>query len=341
MNEKTGVILVNTGSPDAPTEQAVRTYLAEFLMDPRLVSVPRPIWRYILHSHILPKRSAVSAEKYRKIWLDEGTPQGSPLSSAHQKMAQGLENLLAHAGVPVLGAMCYTPPTVDDCLQRLREAACTRVVYLPLYPQSAYTQVGSCADAFEAACRRIGWKPQMELIQDYWDDEEYLQAVVSGIREAGFDPQRDYLDLSYHAIPLRDVKNGDTYVDCVEKTNRILAERLGAHEGCWVTGYQSVFGHRPQDWTAPLSTKLLAEWGRDGVRSVYLCCPGFAADCLETLYDIPYDMEPAFRNAYREAHPGGAEPSFTYVPCLDPVTVYPRILRHVLQERSKFLEGQV
>ena len=151
MNEKTGVILVNTGSPDAPTEQAVRTYLAEFLMDPRLVSVPRPIWRYILHSRILPKRSAVSAEKYRKIWLDEGTPQGSPLSSAHQKMAQGLGNLLAHADVPVLGAMCYTPPTVDDCLKRLREAGCTRVVYLPLYPQSAYTQKCSCTDAFEAA----------------------------------------------------------------------------------------------------------------------------------------------------------------------------------------------
>ena len=108
-----------------------------------------------------------------------------------------------------------------------------------------------------------------------------------------------------------------------------------------MTGYQSVFGRRPQDWTAPLSTKLLAGWGRDGVRSVYFCCPGFAADCLETLYDIPYDMEPAYRNAYREARPDGPEPSFTYVPCLDPGTVYPRILHHVLQERSKFLEGKV
>ena len=339
--EKTGIILVNTGSPAAPTTEAVRTYLADFLMDPRLVSVPRPIWRSILHTRILPTRAAVSAEKYRRIWLDGGTPQGSPLASAHQKMAQGLGSLLDHADVPVLGAMCYTPPTVDDCLRRLREEGCTRIVYLPLYPQSAFTQVGSCTDAFEAACRHIGWKPQMELIRDYWDDEEYLQAIVSSIQEAGFDPQRDYLDLSYHAIPLRDVKSGDTYVDCVEKTNRILAERLGAREGCWATGYQSVFGRRPQNWTAPLSAKLLAEWGRDGVESVYFCCPGFAADCLETLYDIPYDLEPAFRNAYRQVHPDAPEPSFTYVPCLDPETVYPRILHHVLQERSKFLVGRV
>lgn len=337
--EKTGVILVNTGSPAAPTPQAVRAYLADFLMDPRLVSVPRPIWRYILKHHILPSRSQKSAEKYQLIWEDAGTPAGSPLNRAHQATADGLAALLADAGVPVLAAMCYAPPTVDDALRQLRDAGCTRIVYLPLYPQAAYTQVGSCTDMFGRAAQRIGWNPPVELISDYWDDELYLQAIVDSVRAAGYDPARDYLDFSYHSIPLRDVKHGDTYVDNVYKTNEILAQRLGACDGRWTTGFQSVFGHRPQDWAAPLSLDIMAEWGKAGVRDVYYCCPGFAADCLETLYDIPYDIEPVYRNAYRAAHPDAPDPLFTYVPCLDPYQVYPRILHHVLAERSEFLHG--
>ena len=340
MSEKTGIIVVNTGSPEAPTEQAVRDFLARFLMDPRLVSVPRPIWRYILHARILPKRAAASAEKYRLIWMnEEGTPEGSPLTWSHAHIAAGLGRLLEPAGIPVLGAMCYTEPTVERCLQDLRSQGCTRVVYMPLYPQSAYTQVGSCTDVLNAALKRIGWDSPVELIHDYWDDETYLQAVIESILNAGFDPQRDYLDLSYHAIPLRDVKNGDTYVDCVRKTNDVIAKRLGAQEGRWTTGFQSVFGRKPQDWTGPLSTQLLSDWGRAGVRSVYFCCPGFASDCLETLYDIPREMEPAYREAYRAAHPDEPDPSFTYVPCIDPQKVYPRILHHVLRDRSSFLRG--
>ena len=337
MNAKTGVILVNTGSPDAPTPEAVRQYLGDFLMDPRLVSMPRFLWRYILNHHILPRRSSVSAQKYRLIWEDEGTPTGSPLVRAHAATAAGLASLLEPEGICVRSAMCYTAPTVRDTLSELRDAGCERVVYLPLYPQSAYTQVGSCTDVLEQAKRDIGWNPPVELIADYWDDELYLDAVVESIAAAGFDPARDYLDLSYHAIPLRDVKNGDTYVDYVLKTNRIIAERLGAVEGRWTTGFQSVFGHKPQDWTAPLSTKLLADWGTAGVQSVYLCCPGFAADCLETLYDVPNELEPAYREAYRAAHPDAPAPSFTYVPCLDPYRVYPRILAHVLRSRSTFV----
>ena len=337
--ERTGVILVNTGSPDAPTEEAVRAYLAGFLMDPRLVSVPRPIWRFILDHRILPTRAAVSAEKYRRIWRDEGTPGGSPLSWAHQAMADGLAALLAQADVPVVGAMCYTPPTVSDALIRMREAGCSRIVYLPLYPQSAYTQVGSCTDVLAAACAELRWDPAVELVHDYWDHEAYLDAIVESIRDAGFDPDRDWLDLSYHSVPLRDIRNGDTYEECVARTNEILARRLGARDGRWATGYQSVFGPRPQSWLAPLSRDLLADWGRAGVCSVFLCCPGFAADCLETLYDVPYELEPAYRDAYGAAHPGGPAPSFTYVPCLDPCTVYPRVLHAVLRDRSEFLGG--
>ena len=335
--EKTGIILVNTGSPDAPTEEAVRSYLGSFLMDPRLVSVPRPIWKQILNRKILPTRSSVSAEKYKLIWEDEGTPAGSPLNRAHEATAAGLAELLRGEGITVRAAMCYAPPLLDNVLQDLRAQGCERIVYVPLYPQSAYTQVGSCVDAFGRACRRIDWNPQVELVYDWWDDELYLQAVVDSIQAAGFDPTRDYLDLSYHSIPLRDVKHGDTYVDYVYRTNRIIVQRLGVSEGRWATGFQSVFGRKPQDWAAPLSTKILADWGAAGVSNVYLCCPGFAADCLETLYDIPHELEPAYKDAYRAAHPDAPEPSFTYVPCIDPYEVYPRILHHVLEERSEFL----
>lgn len=333
--EKTGIMLVNTGSPAQPTPESVREYLAGFLMDPRLVSMPRPLWWYILHVHILPKRASASAAKYRKIWTDEG----SPLVIAHERMVAGLARRYAGRGVPVAGAMCYAPPTVQDVLASLREQGCTRIVYVPLYPQSAYTQVGSCADVLEKACRALGWHPPIELIADYWDDELYLDAVVESIEAAGFDARSDYLDLSLHAIPLRDVKNGDTYVECVQKTNALIARRLGVPDGRWATGYQSVFGRRPQEWTAPLSADIMREWGEAGVRSVFFCCPGFAADCLETLYDIPYEIEPVFREAYRVAHPDAPEPSFTYVPCLDAHEVYPRILHHVLEERSEFLRA--
>ena len=337
MNEKTGIILVNTGSPAAPTPEAVHAYLADFLMDPRLVSMPRPIWRYILHRRILPKRSGASAEKYRIIWEDEGTPAGSPLVRAHTATAAGLAERLAGPDVLVRCAMCYTVPTVRDTLSELRAVGCTRIVYLPLYPQSAYTQVGSCTDVLEHALNALGWNPPVELIADYWDDPMFLDAVVDSIAAAGFDPARDYLDLSYHAIPLRDVNNGDTYVEYVYRTNRIIAERLGVPEGHWATGFQSVFGRKPQDWTAPLSMKVLSDWGAAGVSNVFLCCPGFAADCLETLYDIPYELEPTYRDAYRCAHPDAPPPSFTYVPCIDPQTVYPDILAHVLRERSSFM----
>lgn len=337
MDGKIGIILVNTGSPEEPTPEAVRTYLARFLMDPRLVSVPRPIWRCILHYFILPRRSGVSANKYKLIWEDEGTQQGSPLFRAHLATARGLVSLLAGADVPVRAAFCYESPTVEEVMRELREEGCGRLVYLPLYPQSAYTQVGCCIDAFGKACRSIGWDPPVELIADFWEDEVYLRAVADSIVASGFDPEEDYLDLSYHAVPLRDIDHGDSYVDAVYQTNRRLSQMLGLHEGRWATGFQSVFGLRPQDWTAPLSTKILADWGAEGVRSVFFCCPGFAADCLETLYDVPYSMEPAYRLAYQEAHPEGHAPSFTYIPCLDADEVYPRILRHVLSQRSEFL----
>lgn len=337
MREKTGVIVVNTGSPAAPTAEAVRSYLARFLMDPRLVAVPRPVWHCILHCFILPRRSGVSANKYKLVWEDEGTPQGSPLSRAHMQMTAGLARRFEGTGVIVRAAMCYASPSVENALSELREAGCSRVVYLPLYPQSAYTQVGSCIDLFGRACRKLSWNPPVELIADFWDDAEYLKAVARSILDAGFDAKRDYLDLSYHAIPLRDISHGDTYLDAVCQTNRELSRLLDLEPGRWATGFQSVFGLRPQDWTSPLSTGILAQWGREGIRSVFFCCPGFAADCLETLYDVPYDMEPAYKLAYRDAHPEAPEPSFTYVPCLDAKETYPRILHHVLIERSEFL----
>ena len=340
MSEKTGIILANTGSPAAPTPEAVESYLARFLMDPRLVSLPRPIWRNILNRRILPKRSVESAEKYRLVWEDEGTPQGSPLLRAHTATAAGLAALLEDDGIPVRAAMCYAAPTLRDALGELREEGVERIIYLPLYPQSAFTQVGSCVDAFGRECERMRWKPRVELIYDYWDDPLYLKAIADSIVAAGFDASRDYLDLSFHAIPLRDVQHGDTYVKAVNATCRRVAAMLGVPDDRWITGFQSVFGPRPQTWTAPLSKGLLAQWGEQGVQRVFLCCPGFAADCLETRYDIPYELEPAYRDAYEKAHPDAPAPSFTYVPCIEPATTYPEILHHVLLSRSEFLAAR-
>ena len=290
---KTGIIIANTGSPAAPTPEAVEAYLKQFLMDPRIRQLPKPLWKLLLHRMILPKRKYSSAERYQCIWTDNG----SPLICIQDHMAQMLQQLFDESereGITVYSGMSYGTPSIQERLEQLRIDGCNRVVLLPLYPQSAYSPTKAVCDAFERALKAIDWKPETVIIDNYHDHVGYIDLVVEAILNSGFVPgSNDRLLLSWHAIPLKDEQAGDTYRSQISKSVKMIAERLNMAQEDITVGFQSVFGHNPDAWVSPLSINILKSWQGNFEGKVYFMNPGFSVDCLETLYDIPHEMIPA------------------------------------------------
>ena len=286
-----GIILANTGSPASPAPDDVERYLREFLMDDRIRQLPKPIWKQLLFRRILPKRKETSAERYRFIWTEEG----SPLIAYARVLAEKVQALFDRDGksVVVRSAMSYGSPALVDALRELRRVGADGVVLLPLYPQSAFSPTMAVVDAFWRAQEEVGWHPESIVIDNYHDDFGYVAAIAQSIRGVGFDSTSgDRLLLSFHAIPLKDEAAGDTYRSQIEETVRLLAKELGIDPDSVTVAYQSVFGPREDKWTGPLSRDVLAGW-RDRDFRVVFACPGFSIDCLETLYDIPHEMVPA------------------------------------------------
>lgn len=289
-----GVILANTGSPASPEPDDIERYLRAFLMDDRIRQLPKPLWKYLLNRRILPKRKNSSAERYRFIWTDEG----SPLVVNQQRLAEKVQALFDGdaAGADAMlvrSAMSYGSPSIADVLRGLREEGADRIVLLPLYPQSAYSPTMAVVDSFWRAQDAIGWHPASTVIDNYHDHPGYIAAIARSIRDAGFDAQAgDRLVLSLHAIPLKDEAAGDTYRVQVAESTRLIAAALGIDAGSVTVSYQSVFGPDKSKWTAPLTCDVLRGW-RDADFRVVLACPGFSIDCLETLYDVPNEMVPA------------------------------------------------
>ena len=325
---RAGVLMVNTGSPAAPTAPAVAAYLKTFLMDERIRPLPAPVWRAILDHIILPRRSPASAAKYASIW----TEAGSPLIVGCCALAARVEQAL-HAGAAatepwrdaaVRAAMVYGEPGVEAALRELRAAGCERLAVLPLYPQSAYSTTAAALDAVARGLQRMGWEPPLTAVESYGDDAGYVDAVAASIRAAGFDAAGDYLLLSFHAVPLPDVDAGDTYPQQVGKTARAVAARLGLDEGAWSFSYQSPFedGRR---WTGPNTARTVRALARHEPRRLVVACPGFSVDCLETLYDVEQVMLPAYR-----AQRGGDAPGLVYVPCLNDAQDHARVLADIV-----------
>jgi len=286
-----GVILANTGSPASPEPDDIEAYLREFLMDDRIRQLPKPIWKYLLHRRILPKRKYTSAERYRFIW----TGDGSPLLENQRHLALKVQALLDPEArdVRVASAMSYGSPSMAEVLRAMREAGAERIVLLPLYPQSAFSPTMAVVDSFWRAQEAIGWRPPSTVIDNYHDDPGYIAAIVRSIRGAGFDAAAgDRLVLSFHAIPLKDEAAGDTYRSQIAESVKLIESGLGVPAGSATVSFQSVFGPDPSKWTAPLSRDVLQGWRDEGFRVVF-ACPGFSVDCLETLYDIPQEMVPA------------------------------------------------
>jgi ferrochelatase len=305
----TGVVLANLGSPDAPTPSAVRRYLAQFLSDPRVVKPPPPrwLWWLILHGIVLRVRPARSARLYARVW----TPEGSPLIVVARRQGTALEALLRerHAGpIHVAVGMRYGEPAIGAALRELRARGCRRVVVLPLYPQSSGPTSVSTLYAVAAELERWREPPEMRFRADYHDHPGYIAALAASAREAWSRlGEPDKLLISFHGLPLRYAEDGDPYPGQCHATARLLAEALGLAEGRWAVAFQSRFGR--ERWLEPYADDLLRDWARQGVGRVDAICPGFSADCLETLDEVAV--------GYRELFLAEGGKAFRYIPALN------------------------
>ncbi len=305
--EKTGILLVNLGTPDSPETGDVRRYLAQFLSDPRVVEMPRLLWKAVLHGIILRSRPRRSAEAYRKVW----TETGSPLLSISRRQAAALQAELDTRAAGLFHielAMRYGNPSVASGLERLRQADARRFIILPLYPQYSATTTASSFDAVTETLRRWRWLPELHLINHYHDNPAYIEALADSVRRFWSrqgEPER--LLISFHGIPKEYADKGDPYPEQCRTTARLLAEKLGLDDSRWALSFQSRFGR--QEWVQPYTDETLRRWGEEGVAAVQVICPGFAADCLETLEEIAVENRDCF------LHAGGGE--FHYIPALN------------------------
>lgn len=302
-----GLLLTNLGTPDAPTPAALRRYLGEFLSDPRVVETPRPIWLPILHGIVLRVRPRRSAHAYQRVW----TEQGSPLLAISQRQTAALQAALdqRHPGAVVVRlAMRYGNPSIAKGLTELWQAGARRILVLPLYPQYSASTGASTLDAVYQALR--GWRevPSLRFVRDYHDDPGYIDALAAKIRDYWREHgQGERLVLSFHGLPKRYAELGDPYPQQCHTTCALLAEALGLKEGQWLVTFQSRFG--PSEWLQPYTDTTLQRLAAEGVKRVDLACPGFSADCLETL------EENAMTNRDLYLAAGGEQ--FHYIPCLN------------------------
>ena len=302
-----GVLLANLGTPDAADAPALRRYLREFLWDPRVIEMSRPLWWLILHLFVLPFRPKKSAELYQKVW----TPEGSPLLVISRRQAAALETILkAEVGTPIHVAlgMRYGNPSMRSALRELAEKGCRRILLLPLYPQYAAVTSGSTFDALATEVTAWRWVPEMRVLQHYHDEPGYIRSLAASIREAWADgSQADKLLFSFHGIPQRYFDAGDPYFCHCHKTARLVAEELGLPRDRYQVSFQSLFGR--EEWLKPYTDKTMQGMAKSGVRSLDVVCPGFSADCLETIEEIDGQNREIF------LHAGGER--YRYIPALN------------------------
>jgi ferrochelatase len=305
--EKTAILLVNLGTPDAPTAQAVRPYLKEFLSDSRVVEIPKPVWWLILNGIILNVRPKRSAAKYATVWMKEG----SPLRVYTAKQAALLQGYLGErtkAPLVVDYAMSYGNPSIASVMQKLKAQNCTRILVVPMYPQYAASATATVFDRVFGAVQTMRNTPAIRTIKHFHDDAGYIKALAANINEYWMKHGRpDKLVMSFHGVPKYTLEKGDPYHCECHKTGRLLAQELGLKPGQYVVSFQSRFGKA--EWIQPYTTATLLALGKQKTKRVDVVCPGFVADCLETLEEIAQEGKEDF------LHAGGGE--YHYIPCLN------------------------
>jgi ferrochelatase len=318
--ESTGILLANLGSPEAPTAGALRRYLGQFLSDRRVVDLPRALWWPILHGIILNTRPARSARLYAKVW----SPEGAPLIAISRRQAAALATALASRLEPaprIAIGMRYGEPSLQSGLEALAAEGCTRVLVLPLYPQYFSGTTGSTFDAVAATLVRTRRVPALRFVGDYHDDDGYIQALARSVREVwDRDGEPDRLLMSFHGIPVRYQQAGDPYPQQCQRTANLFAAALGLPYEKWLMSFQSRFGR--EKWLEPYTDHTLRAWAASGVGRVDVVCPGFSADCLETLEEIDQLNRGFFLAA------GGKQ--FRYIPALNDRTEHVQALADLI-----------
>jgi ferrochelatase len=303
---KTAIVLVNLGTPDAPTTAAVRRYLKQFLSDPRVVEIPKAVWWFILHGLILPFRSGKSAEKYASIWGKEG----SPLKVHTEKQALLLRGHLGERGhdLQVVYAMRYGNPSLPEILDKLKQEGCDRILILPAYPQYSGTTTASVNDAVSHYYTNVRNVPELRFVKHYHDHEGYVHALAKSVLAYWeMHGRPDKLVMSFHGVPKRTLLLGDPYYWECQKTARLLVTQLGLAPDEYVVSFQSRFGKA--EWLQPYTAPTLIKLAKKGIGRVDVMCPGFTSDCIETLEEIAMEAKHDFLTA------GGKE--FHYIPALN------------------------
>lgn len=290
--KKTGVLLVNLGTPEAPTPKAIRAYLKEFLSDTRVVDVEPLLWWPILNLIILNTRPKKLAAKYAAIW----TPEGGPLVAIGKRLAAGIAARLAQqtgSAVPVALAMRYGVPGIEQALAELDAQGVRRLILLPLFPQYSASTTAAVLDAVFATLSRRRWLPELSTINSYHDDPGYIAALAKSVQAHWADVGRgEHLLMSFHGIPQRYFDLGDPYYCHCQKTARLLAESLGLQATEWSLSFQSLFGK--EEWIKPYTSTQLSVLAGRGIKTLDVIAPGFSADCLETLEEIAIEYHHDF-----------------------------------------------
>ena len=304
---KTGVLLITLGTPDAPTVPAVRRYLREFLSDPRVVEIPRPLWWLILNLCILPLRPRRSAQRYAQIW----SADGSPLKAHTERQARMLRGYLGErikAPLVVDYAMRYGKPALRPALDNMKQMGCDRILVVPLYPQYAASTTATALDAVASLFARIRNQPALRIVRDFHDNPGYIAALAQSVKDDWMKHGRpDKLVMSFHGVPRYTLDKGDPYHCECQATGRLVAAALSLTPDKFAITFQSRFGRA--QWLKPYTSDVLRELGRQKLGRVDVLCPGFVADCLETLEEIAIEGKSIFLTA------GGRE--FHFIPCLN------------------------
>jgi ferrochelatase len=311
---KVGLLLVNLGTPDAANAGAVRRYLAEFLSDPRVIEIPRLVWKPILHGIILRTRPAKSAHAYAQVWREDG----SPLAAITREQSAALQGAFG-PDVIVDYAMRYGRPALGDRLRALKQAGCERILLAPLYPQYCAATTATANDAAFAALAGMRWQPALRTLPPYHDDPAYIDALKASVEEslAGLDFEPQAVLASFHGMPERTLHLGDPYHCHCQKTARLLGAALGRE---LTITFQSRFGRAK--WLEPATDLVLAGLPAKGVTRIAIVAPGFSADCLETLEELSIRGRDTFIAA------GGT--LFAYLPCLNASQVGVDMLKKIL-----------
>ncbi|HGF7231043.1 ferrochelatase [Vibrio cholerae] len=300
-HKKLGILLANLGTPQAPTSQAVKAFLSQFLHDQRVVDMSRWLWCPLLHGIILPTRSPKVAKLYQSIWMDEG----SPLMVYSRRQRDKLAELSQR---PVELGMTYGEPSLLEGVRKLQQQGVEQIVVLPLYPQYSATTTAAVFDGLAKALRQLPVVPELHFIRDYHDHPLYIQALAKSVCASWLQHgQGDLLLCSYHGIPKRYAQNGDIYPEHCQKTTELLAQALGLPQDKVMMTYQSQFGK--EEWLQPYTDKTMEALPRQGIKKLDVICPAFSVDCLETLEEIAEQNQEIF------LHSGGE--AFHYVPCLN------------------------